>query len=711
MLFAHIQLHNFLTFRGTHTLEFPDPNSVDHALMLVLAPNTAGKTSIIRALRFLFCDDPLDHPNDPEKLINDSVAATMREGDLVNGWVQVKAYTPTGARTIRRRIEAKCVKPGVLRFREKLLEEQRHERAGDTFVTDQGEIQRFLSMAVPPALFDYFFFEGESLADRLLGGGRTQGIREGISTLIHDHQWEEASATVRDVGKKINSELLKLAEANKEYQKILVQRQQLEKKAEELQVERAELVTEKDLAEATYLRCESEIQGLSKGKSIEKLNKDLQAARAKYDAADKSIDRLDAEIGRLIGVSHGLPFLADAFPDALTQLEDMHSKKILPTYALDGFVNRILNWPQIQTCICGRSLNPDAHSDARKCIEEFRGQTMALNLSQALVSLLDSLGGTSTDQFQVRANRSVKDLSDALAKRDDAIVERQDQKEKVKGLEAERERFSVEEIQRLQKEQREANNVRLNCADRLKSIGLSLDRIDRELSSLQPKTDGRKSGVDAELEKLLRTQSRSKDLAEFIDLARISVKNTFHSKLQELVSQYYDAVAPDGSIAYVDKATLLPAIQVNGQARKNIGGAQRQLLVLSHIVSLAQLRKWLHQELSSIGLSPGKIDEHCFVLDSVFGPVADGFREMCAEFLVGKARQIVILVASQQWDDTIRTRLEKSANKVYRLVRCTGKSDIKPEERTMKFRKKDIEVFRLIEPTEIPYTVAEEVKL
>lgn len=161
----------------------------------------------------------------------------------------------------------------------------------------------------------------------------------------------------------------------------------------------------------------------------------------------------------------------------------------------------------------------------------------------------------------------------------------------------------------------------------------------------------------------------------------------------------------------MDKATLLPAIQVNGQARKNIGGAQRQLLVLSHIVSLAQLRKWLHQELSSIGLSPGKIDEHCFVLDSVFGPVADGFREMCAEFLVGKARQIVILVASQQWDDTIRTRLEKSANKVYRLVRCTGKSDIKPEERTMKFRKKDIEVFRLIGRTEIPYTVAEEVKL
>jgi hypothetical protein len=213
------------------------------------------------------------------------------------------------------------------------------------------------------------------------------------------------------------------------------------------------------------------------------------------------------------------------------------------------------------------------------------------------------------------------------------------------------------------------------------------------------------------LEKILATQKQARALAEFIDLARVSVKGTFHSKLQELVSKYYDSVAPDGSMAHVDKGTLLPAIQVDGEVRKLIGGAQRQLLVLSHIVSLAQLRKWLHDELISLGLAPGKIDEHCFVLDSVFAPVADGFREKCAEFLVGKAKQIIILVASQQWDETIRTRLESSANKVYRLVRCTGKEDIKPENRTMKFRNKEIEVFRKIGVDEKPYTVAEEVKL
>jgi len=712
MLFSQIQIHNFLTFKGTNTLEFPDPELTDHALLLVLAANTAGKTSIIRALRFLFCDDPLNHPNELDKLINDGAAAEASANDTVNGWVQVKVYSSKGLRTIRRRIETRCTAPGFLKVKNKVLEEERHGRSGDSFVTDEGEIQRALSLMVPPELFDYFFFEGEELAARLVGGKSSHGIRDGLATLIQDHQWGEAVDSVRDIARKIENELKRLAGDNLEYQEMLHKLEFNNNLVTNLNQEKIALDKKCDEAELIYSNCETDIQQLSKGKSFEQLSKDLDLVRSGFSRAGKQIDDSDKEIGRMIGISRGLPFYADGFDAAMRQLEVMQKENLLPADVSEGFVNRILRWPETQACICGRPLDPGANADQRKCIEDYREKTMAVDLNHALVSLLNSLEAETKNGFKARAKNSISEIDQSLQSRDKAVLAQKDYQEKIAGLEGRRQDLSVEEIQRLQKEQRAANETRLQCVEKLKTndialrnLGLMQTKLDAEIRALN------RGGVAGQITKLIGTQKTASELADFIEEARTAVKNAFHSKLQDLVSQYYDPVAPDNSKAHVDKNSLLPAIRVDGEVRRNIGGAQRQLLVLSHIISLSRLRKWLHEELTKIGIIPGKIDDHCFVLDSVFGQVADQFREKCADFLVGKARQVIVLVASQQWDETVRSRLENAANKVYCLVRCTGKDDLKPEERTMSFRKKDIEVFRRIKPSEKPYTVAEEIPI
>lgn len=337
---------------------------------------------------------------------------------------------------------------------------------------------------------------------------------------------------------------------------------------------------------------------------------------------------------------------------------------------------------------------------------------MAVDLNHALVSLLNSLETEAKNGFKARAKNSITELEQSLNDRDQAVLAQKDYQEKIAGSEEQRQHLSVEEIQRLQREQREANDTCLQCVEKLKTTEIALRTLGYERTKLDVEIRGlNRGGVAGQITKLIGSQKKASELADFIEEARTAVKNAFHAKLQDLVSQYYDPVAPDNSKAHVDKNSLLPAIRVDGEVRRNIGGAQRQLLVLSHIISLSRLRKWLHDELSKIGITPGRIDDHCFVLDSVFGQVADQFREKCADFLVGKARQVIVLVASQQWDEVVRSRLENAANKVYCLVRCTGKEDLKPEERTMRFRKKNIEVFRRINLSEKPYTVAEEVPI
>ena len=707
MLFRSIQIHNFLSFKGTNTFDFPAPEKSEHALLLVLAANTAGKTNTIRALRFLFCGDMLGHPDDSHKLINDAAAAEVSTGLPIEGWVQAHLVYRGRERTIRRRITAKGQKAGTLSGGVSVLEERKHERKGDVFVTDQGEIQRVLSLMVPPELFDYFFFEGETLANHLVGGQSTKGIREGLATLIHEHEWEEAIETVQTVQKDITKQLSALGKENAEYNSVLSELQTKKDLLDKERERRGEFVTQAADAKKAYEDCEEKIRNLSNGKPFEDLNKKLSSARAELKAKERDLDSAEREIAGEVGSSHGVPLLEAAFKPAFAQLEEMRGQNLLPGDVSEPFVHRLLD---AELCVCGRPLDPGSDAAERRCVEDYLKRTMAVDLSATLMGLLNALEPGSKRGFASRAKESRSALTKALDQRDANIVDIADLKTRAQGLEKERDRLNVTEIQRLQGEQRksaekeiEANRQIKGCDSLIRVLEHDYSQNEAELKKISRK------GAGEQILSLTQTRRRADELATFIDQAKAAVKASFHKQLQKSLGNYYDPVAPDNSTAWVDPKSLLPAIKVDGEIRKNIGGAQRQLLVLGHIVSLAQLRKWLHEQLKQVGVNPGQIEDHCFVLDSVFGPAADQFREKCAEFLVGKARQIVVLVASQQWDDIVRSRLEKPVTKAYRLVRHTPKKDINPPERMMRFRGKDYEVFRQISEGQRAYTVAEEI--
>jgi len=712
MLFKQLQIANFLSFKGINSFDFPDPETNKHALMLILAPNTAGKTNIIRALRFLFCGDTLGHSSDQQKLINDAAVAEATKGQTIEAWVQARLIYRDRERTIRRRLTCKLLPTGILTHRETVLEEEQHERRGDVFVSDQGEIQRALNLMVPEELFDYFFFEGETLANHLIDGRDTKGIREGLATLIHEHEWDHAILSVRAVHAQMGKDLKKLAEANKEYQAIVSRLASNDEQLESVRARRESALLEDEKASVEYDACETAIRNLSQGKSFETLSQKLASARNELKSKTKQHQDAEREIGRLIGASQGLPFFKNAHAPAMKQLQVMRDENLLPADVSEGFVNRLLDWPKSKNCICGRSLDPSSHKSERECVEEYRDRTMAVDLNQALLSLLNSLEETSQLGFKTRSDNSIKKLSVLLDQRDKDLITITDLEARISGLEDERERLNVEEIQRLQIAQRKASVVQQEAKGKLSEIGIQIRLLENKRNELNAEIKSlRRVGAGAQIAALLAEQTRASELIEFIEVARRAVRQAFHSQLQSFVSQYYDSVAPDGSTAWVDPHTLLPAIRVGGELRRNIGGAQRQLLVLSHIVSLSQLRKWLHDQLNAIHLAPGRIDDHCFVLDSVFGPTADEFRERCAEFLVGKSRQIIVLVANQQWDQVVRSRLEKAANKVYRLVRHTPKQGINPADRTMIFKQKTFEVFANIPPDFKAFTEAKEIPL
>src|SRR5438105_4077491 len=102
MLFREIIIKDFLVFKDENSLTFPPPGKNDSCLLLVLAPNSAGKTSIIRALEFLLYGRlRREMPPSADRLINKTYIQAAKPGATLEAWVQATIEIEGQPRTIR----------------------------------------------------------------------------------------------------------------------------------------------------------------------------------------------------------------------------------------------------------------------------------------------------------------------------------------------------------------------------------------------------------------------------------------------------------------------------------------------------------------------------------------------------------------------------------------------------------------------------------
>ena len=78
-------------------------------------------------------------------------------------------------------------------------------------ITDEEELlETKLRTLVPETLFDAFYFKGEPLDGKLLGG--VSAIRQSLATFLHEDRWEEAEDAAEGVRQGYTRELEKLTE-------------------------------------------------------------------------------------------------------------------------------------------------------------------------------------------------------------------------------------------------------------------------------------------------------------------------------------------------------------------------------------------------------------------------------------------------------------------------------------------------------------------
>lgn len=695
-------------FKGVNRITFPSPDKFESSLVLVLAPNSGGKTSVIRALEFLLYGGlRREMAGAMDDLINKSYVKSAPMNSLMESWVQAKIEIAGQAVTIRRRIEVR--RTPSLSNPKVVLEQIVHSRIGDVYKADEGRIQRTLDHLVPKSLFDYFYFQGETLAQQLIQGGGDQAIPEGLATLLHEDKWEDAIQTVDKVRRKFSSEIQELTSASREYKKLDSAREQVKERIHTAQAAINSYQDQQTQAKIDYDAAEEQIRALGTDQAHQTITAELNRKRIEAKSADVKFTQLEGKISTLVAESKGFPFFRDAFEPALKHLEQMKQENFLPADVTDGFVSRLLSSTH---CICGRPLTPETEYQVeRSCIEDYRKRTLTADLNTGLLSLLNQL------DHKIRQNlyRQIDTIrTEGLALLDDrgnTIVQQYEIAEDIKGLEDRREKSNIDAIVQQQAKQRDAHQ-RLNRAGvEMKELAINIKNLEAQEKQLKRDLEdmGRR-GAGEQLIKLNIMRERADALQHLIEESLSHLKSSFHTLLQRSVAKYYDPKANDNSQAFIDPKTLLPSIRRNGKVLHALGGGQRQMLVLAHIISLAELRRDLHTQLDDLGIMTGRLDDQSFFLDSIFAPCDPAYARDVAAFLPGKARQMVLLVAKQQWYQEIQSEIEPHVQKVFVMRLHSNNQDRPPAEYVFPFKGKRLDLFTRIPADEEPYSVIEEAK-
>jgi DNA sulfur modification protein DndD len=700
VLFDRLSIYNFQRYSGKFEIHFPNPDK-QASLVLVLAPNNTGKTTIIRALRFFLYGD-IGARGDAAawEIVNERVRASAKTDDVIKTWVEARIrigdHAPITVRrglTIRRLngVDKWAIEGPTLAFRN-------GDGAEEKFRRDDGLIQARLRRAVPEELFSWFYFHGEPAGGKMAHGG-SEGLRSSLQKVIQLQRWSDSIETVEALIAKIQREQANEMGASQEYNRLI---KQIEAVQEGLRSNKEAVKSSADqeaILKEEIDDLDARVDNLAKAaEDTQQVLSRIRQLESLKQTAQSKAERASQDYRRTVSNAAGLPFLNSIFDIVDKRLAGLRKNNLLPADVSKGFIERLLKAPQ---CVCGR-----VHDDqAIEHLTKFLEASLASQTNVDLLTLANRLDAASGSPYR----SSIKNLPEDLSRlRDEEAESNTNVTQYIRQLNeiTPPDEASTNGFQELLRQKRIKDAKLSNLvAERLKTESIiltqeqALKRLRDEFAKIAPKNKlGKVNRLNSEYQK-------AKALLEALEVGQAKFKSSVASILQAKLSELFDSVVTGGNVAKLDHRTLLPAIATpDGRIEKDTGGGEKQVLELAYVIALSELRTIINKTVRDAGLGGNLLGPQSFILDSPFASVDPNYMRVIAEFLPGKAQQMILLVAKQNWHDTIRVALENHFTDAHAITLHTSTEIKEPEAYLFEFRGKQLNLLRKLPGRETSFT-------
>jgi DNA sulfur modification protein DndD len=687
-----IILKDIFCFCGKQELVLPQGSD---AITVILARNSGGKTSLIRAVRVLLYG--YASQQDAELSVNRERLRRTKPKELVESSVECKFSVGSRRYTLRRGVQVLSTgtaeRPAQYKQGSVLFV---HEKLSDTRIEDPVVISARVAEFLPEPLFDFFFFKGEELANRLLER-KSSDIRKGLEEVLYRDRWERVRTSLEGAARVFAKEAAEAQGRSVEFAKLSAIKDQIVAKEDGIKQALHALRSKEDRLRKEYESLDREYITAASG-DAPSVRKVRDAKRDEAKSLSRHVETLERSLREEVGGSGGLYFLGPALGVAEAALERMCKDGLLPPDISQAFVERLL---ALGTCICGTDIASDANR--RTAVERFRKRSVDEGLNNDLYALYAHIRAGLPGRQQSRGANVA-----GLAGRIDAELETLGKLEgEILAIEKQYDEKAEKAIH-VKKHQRDSKSAELDAVTReigkadeqLKRLSFDIEDNKREINRL---------GAEGQDEAQVPGGGKVvEQLSKLTDASEASLLRSFWKYLEEHTRGVYDEVVVDGSRAKIDSHTLMPSIVRGETAGYVAGGGQQQTLVLAYISALAMLRKRVNSDLRSLCLME-EVTEQCFLMDSVFAPMEPEYRRRVARVLPGKMPQLVLLLAPQQWDRDVETGLKGSINRVYAFHIRTNKVEGE-DARTVEYKGKSVTLATVVKEPIEAYSTIEKVE-
>lgn len=666
MLIHYLEFNNFLPFHGVHRIDFPIERNTDQPFTLILSPTSTGKTTTIRALRYLLYGRYNDVPiGVSHTLINHEAKKKCAQGERAECWVRAKiTLGPEKELWFQRRISAARTGEGMGGFaqREHVLEQIRKEKSGTVAKPDDGEIAKAIERYAPETLFNLFIFAGEPGEGRIDPTKQGTGLDAELKEIFRLFAWDKAReqlirvrSSYETAMNQIDERTQEVSDAWRRYETAKHLAEQWETKIAAAKERKAELEAEIEVAEDTLSAVGP------KGQEAENLQQELKKAEADRLAIVTQIERARIEISEAITSTRGKIWLTQKF-DTIAQFLPQKEPPPLPVPLKT--LNQLLD---DQSCLCGRPLDKDS-SKHRKIIEKLIARLQRTDGSERLSLMLEHFCDNPKSDWRRQATHAAATIRNKVDELDRLTLLQRDLITRVEQYAKKVDEVSI--------------NAAYNAKRTLKELKLELENIitdkgraEIELAAQANQVSTARADYSKKRQSLPSAQrdianrnerciARIERLLELLRQTQEELRRYLRSGLQEKISTYFDPASANGSHAIIGPS-LAPQIHRDGVRITALGGGEKQMLELGYVVALAEIYHEISEAFKKHGLALNASPHLAIVADAPFSNTADTFNNQIIDFLSKcSARQKILLMHTTQWD-AVKDRLEPLVSTVF----------------------------------------------